>query len=301
MQNDSINDAHNATTGRPSICVRQTVDENVMDILRNSEQMTWDSIDYLSSLIKAQSLKIDSLVSASSQSSAHRITSPVVDAIRLSRTTDNDSFVLNDSVHHENTNTTGPSLGTQMMESQVIQVMTDVETENNGASTNSAGVTESSLRDNRDEHAGMAENTDNVGAGKSSPSDIDRPPGGTESSPQVENCRECRCGNELHLSNLNPNTTTAQILEHIKNVRDIYVSPGELRVFKLTKKNQDVSKLKFVNFKIECCDRLARCLTSSGFWPSQCTIKPFIRKNVGNLSSAPSDFLFPNREGGKSI
>lgn len=97
-------------------------------------------------------------------------------------------------------------------------------------------------------------------------------------------CDKCHRKNELHLTNLNPNTTTEEVISYIKIIKKINVLPHEIRVIKLIRKNQDMSKLKFVNFKIECCNRMASLFEEFEFWPDRCHIKPFIRKNVGNLT-----------------
>lgn len=61
------------------------------------------------------------------------------------------------------------------------------------------------------------------------------------------------------------------------------VNQANLKVFRLTKKCQDVSKLFYVNFKIEIVEKYANVIGEMGFWPPKCNIKPFVRKNVCNL------------------
>lgn len=59
MQNDSLDESSNIFAGRPSLMVKQTVDDDILEILKNSDQTTWDSIDLLSREIKTQNTKLD--------------------------------------------------------------------------------------------------------------------------------------------------------------------------------------------------------------------------------------------------
>lgn len=98
-----------------------------------------------------------------------------------------------------------------------------------------------------------------------------------------EQCNNCKCNIELHLANVNPNTTVDEVVNYIKNNCVSQMLSNEIRVYKLLKKNQVTTNLKFVNFKIECCSHLSHILTRNKFWPTHCHIKPFVRKNVGHL------------------
>lgn len=51
MRNDSLS---LDCSGRPSIVVKQSIDDNIMDVLKNSEEATWKSIDSLRDLIADQ-------------------------------------------------------------------------------------------------------------------------------------------------------------------------------------------------------------------------------------------------------
>lgn len=101
MQNDSINDSQNFNVGRPSILVQQSIDDDIMQILKNSERITWDTLDLLTSEIRAQSIKIDTLVNTAS---VHRSSSPLVEAI-------NSVNELNDNSLSVNTNNQLESAG----------------------------------------------------------------------------------------------------------------------------------------------------------------------------------------------
>lgn len=54
----------------------------------------------------------------------------------------------------------------------------------------------------------------------------------------------------------------------------------KIKIFRLTKKDQDISLLSFVSFKIETDNATAKQLSEPGFWPLPCTIGKFINKNI---------------------
>lgn len=86
---------------------------------------------------------------------------------------------------------------------------------------------------------------------------------------------------EFHVTKFNPAITPLQIKDYI--VKKIDCNSCDIRVFRLTKKNQDLTKLKYVNFKIETLDYVANIISEQSFWPLHCSISPFIRKGVCNL------------------
>lgn len=102
---------------------------------------------------------------------------------------------------------------------------------------------------------------------------------------------------EYHLKNLSPMVSEEDVITFILSKTNL--SRDDIRVFRLTKKNQDITKLKYVNFKIETSNEISNHINRSDFWPVPCTIAPFIRKGVCNLnlnvsqplSSGNSDFL----------
>lgn len=57
-----LNDSNNCidvTDGRPSIVVKQSIDDSVVEIIKNSDMTTWKTLDVLLSEIKTQSEKLD--------------------------------------------------------------------------------------------------------------------------------------------------------------------------------------------------------------------------------------------------
>lgn len=95
MQFDSNNDSINVTTGRPSILVQQSIDDDILTILRNSEARTWDTLDRLSSVVGDIQNDIKKFMSQNDSSSSYesnnghsnlrdqQISSPLIDSIKI--------------------------------------------------------------------------------------------------------------------------------------------------------------------------------------------------------------------------
>lgn len=62
MNCDTNNDSISNTTGRPSVILQQTVDDDILNILRNSESRNWVALDQIMKNLNEQSNKIDSLL-----------------------------------------------------------------------------------------------------------------------------------------------------------------------------------------------------------------------------------------------
>lgn len=80
---------------------------------------------------------------------------------------------------------------------------------------------------------------------------------------------------ELYLSKFIPHITSEDIVHYMrKNSVDNMLNT---RVIRLIKKDQDVSLLSFVSFKIET-DHTAALLQQPDFWPFSCSISNFVGK-----------------------
>lgn len=104
MHDSYINNAPDDTVGRQSLIVKQSVDDDVMKILKSSDETTWFTLDVIIKKLNDHGLKLDSLLSmnrlngelgdeAVSVTSAQR--SPLMEAIHMSS---NDSLCI-----HSNT------------------------------------------------------------------------------------------------------------------------------------------------------------------------------------------------------
>lgn len=90
--------------------------------------------------------------------------------------------------------------------------------------------------------------------------------------------------NEIYVTKFSNTTTCDNIMTYMRNC-DLNVD--STKVFRLTKRNQDVSMLSFVSFKIETTKEIATKLLQPKFWPRGSYAKKFVRKDtiVSNLSN----------------
>ena len=86
----------------------------------------------------------------------------------------------------------------------------------------------------------------------------------------------------FHLSNLATNISSHDLLQYILDKTGL--STEKIRVIRLTKKNQDLSLLNFINFKIETTSEMGDLICAPEFFPKSSKIVPFARKSVGRLS-----------------
>lgn len=95
MGNDSLNLADNVD-GRPSIIVRQSIDDSVIDVMKNSDQTTWDTLDIIYKKLKdnAENInqianKVDKIASNTAEPQiSNEMRSPLVETV-LHETIDN--------------------------------------------------------------------------------------------------------------------------------------------------------------------------------------------------------------------
>lgn len=92
------------------------------------------------------------------------------------------------------------------------------------------------------------------------------------------------CVNEFHLSNVDPKTTADNIIDYVSS--NTGNNREHVKVFRLTKRGQDISRFKYVNFKIETIDEIANVITHSNFWPEHSKIAPFVKKSIARFSSS---------------
>lgn len=87
---------------------------------------------------------------------------------------------------------------------------------------------------------------------------------------------------ELHISKFGIKTNCDHITDYLSKKG---INLSNVRVFRLTKKDQDLSLLSFVSFKIETNSEIADSICAPDFWPAHVTIKNFIRKTRASLSN----------------
>lgn len=87
---------------------------------------------------------------------------------------------------------------------------------------------------------------------------------------------------EIYVSKLPISTTCEDIREYISH--QMPVNATNMKIHRLTKKNQDISKLSFISFKIETNEEFANQLIKPEFWPNRIIVNWWKRK-VNQISS----------------
>lgn len=96
----------------------------------------------------------------------------------------------------------------------------------------------------------------------------------------------------LHLSNLDTDTTAEDIFNYITDKG--ITALDQIQLFKLIRKDTDISLYSFISYKIETTNEIADILLQQDFWPNTCTIKEFINKNSCKSTSLKYFANFPN-------
>lgn len=120
-----------------------------------------------------------------------------------------------------------------------------------------------------------------------------RPENGTPAS----RSSQLKLDNEIHVSKL-PTSTTCEELK-LYMARKGTFDMDKIKAFRLTKKDQDISKLSFLSFKVETDSEIAVQLLRKEFWPSHVTVKPWKRKvdQIPRLSIETAANHFLSRTG----
>lgn len=82
---------------------------------------------------------------------------------------------------------------------------------------------------------------------------------------------------EIYVGRLPTSTTCENVRDYISHRNSI--NANNMRIYRLTKKHQDLSKLSFISFKIETNKEIAHQLIRSEAWPSNVCVKFWKRKN----------------------
>lgn len=98
---------------------------------------------------------------------------------------------------------------------------------------------------------------------------------------------ELKLQREIYVSKLPITTTCDEVKAYIARSRTI--DANKLRIHRLTKKHQDISKLTFLSFKIETNDEIADQLLKREFWPSHVIVKPWMKKKTEEIPRLTTD------------
>lgn len=349
MNYDTNNDSISAS-GRPSLVLHQSIDDDILNILRNSEARNWDALDHITKGLKDQSNKIDTILHQCSdqtvstaldnlnvQMGSHNeklneilravephnaapIASPLVDAIHstnqlpielddcvlptgnpptvdkaekeamsqniIKNIHNNDSNISNimnqvpesskiirQKRHMPNLPGVGPGIG---------QITAATSTDAGNAISTTITEQTNDSRDTTTAGTGVTIADD---AGKSSSQQLEEQvlhvmdTLDTSSSQQrtFEPSNINRARRELYVSKFKTHFTSDDIVNYMqhKGITDL----SNTHVIRLTKKDQDISQLSFVSFKIETDDDTAISLLQPDFWPLPSSAIDFIPKS----------------------
>lgn len=329
---DPFDNTSNEAAGRPSVMLKQSIDDDVLKILKSSDETTWFTLDIIIKKLNEQSQMLDTLVTAVNSNSSslssdiNGASSPLVEAIRTTSCEQNNSYTAS-STHPSNFSSMGNSEIMDKQKEAMSQSSNNIFPET--FKSNMQKRQKPNPLDLRPTNEPIAIDltttihSEQMTGGNLAGMGIDSPKSATsagepESSPPITTNssnttthREAEVNmileeldndpvkqsfhRELFISKFSNDTTVEQITRFIELKGNI--NSNRFRVIRLTRRNQDISKLHFVSFKIETDDEIADILLGSAFWPQNSTVCNFKRKlNVCRLDPHPNDGNIPASE-----
>lgn len=281
--------------GGPSIVIRQSVDDSVVEIVKNSDITTWNTLDLLFKEVKSQTDKINdigdtisSLSTVNSNDNAStNVRSPLVESIMYESLDKIQSeileikskcFDLADQLAHfpqssqssgyQNTHTDENASGSLSPSTNTAAHSFD----QSEVLSNSLLFSEL----NANEDATPKDNTDGIIS--------------TGSAPQALL--------EFHVSRFARDTTEQMVLDYIgkHGVSDT----SSIKVYRLVPRMRDINRLSFVSFKIDVNEETSQIITRTNFWPPQCIVKEFehrpsrVTAKINEISSFTIPVSQPN-------
>lgn len=312
INNESLNES---SLGRPSVLIRQTIDDDIMDVLKSSDRITWDTLDLLNKAMEKQNEKLDSILLHIGIGN-NSISSPLVDSIRIS----NQSY-LSHAEHsgtHINHSIASPAdavnLSTSLIENINIQGMNDkinriydeliaslpfrlpqAGRRINQESDHHLNVSdvesrqfqpEISLNTSHDDQATPHNVTEQLSNSilaeelNNVNEHLNSSPASTTetASDTVEPpTRTNELRNEFHLSNVSKNTTREMILDYVR-LRGV-TDESHIKLTCLVPRNRDQATLTYLSYKIDTNDDIASIIKGENFWPPKTKFKQFVQKH----------------------
>lgn len=285
MHNDSLNETSNGLAGRPSMIIKQSVDDDILEILKNNDITTWNTLDVILKKIIEQNSKLDTILSKDNGISRHSDhVSPVIEAIR---NTANSSFSLNvtDLPTYSRDNSSHSQAG--LTSNEFYEVSLPVN-ETDGFS-NSFLVTE----------LNKADNTNNLNSNSNdhvvNPSTFTSSPNEDQTLSAVmpsDTPQQQQPLYEFHLSNLSKSTTENMIHDHL--VKSGITDLSHVKLTCLKPRNRDLSMISYISFKIDTDESIASIISKPGFWPHGCNFKKFTQRpksTASFLGNSSNNFL----------
>lgn len=105
----------------------------------------------------------------------------------------------------------------------------------------------------------------------------------------------------IWVSRFHPDTSIDEVLNHIKDAIT-YIDVSNLKCRKLVKKDADLSKLKFVSFKIDADSGYFDELCNPDIWPAYVRVREFFDNGKRKIELNPTSFVqFPSMNGNSSL
>lgn len=287
------------TPNRPSLLIKQSVDNDILDILKNSDKTTWETLDVIRKDINKQTNVISELKEQLTELNADfkeqtiervirntHLTSPLVDAI------------INGNDFSNNHTTDKPSENPIRVNSPTLRSESDPSL-NSTTIQNDFNLT--SIQTDFDTRATTTSSEAEGDRNTTSPSaELEREVIGVLSqldSAKSQHCTQTKTKHNFN-SNFNRELYVTKFETHISidSIKNYLKSQGivnldSIKIHRLVKKDQDLSQLSYISFKIDTNDVIAEKLLTNDFWPSGCRIGNFVRKNPQNLNYKCSNLL----------
>lgn len=269
LHDSHINIASDENNGRQLLVVKQSIDDDVLKILKHSDETTWFTLDLIIKKLNENGEKIDSLLHSNEAVNCvadertnvvASSNSPLIDAIRE---TSDDSLMPGTFNYSEDLR-------------DVLNVDPEVDTvsqKENAAlnALNSLDTIDSTQTSSPNQNQSESINTPS----DNSVINITDNDSRSEKSTRLH---------EFHVTRFNNKTT----LEMVKNLLlSKGIEESDVKISFLVPRDRDPSTLNFVSFKIDASDKIATTIMKPNFWPEHCIIKPFVQrpKKTADLTS----------------
>ena len=296
LHDSYVNNVPEETAGRQSFVVKQSVDDDVLRILKNSDETTWYTLDLIMKKLGENNEKLDSLLHFNEtqreleQNNAEAnilpsLQSPLVEAIRE---TSNESLSLVSNTTNSSVDSVDTSSHTRRTESEALDAMINLESQGDMSDLIGNGFVDLPLNNSF--------NFQSIGVSQNSIAPLNTPNSPVIAHPSP---RSTHPKHEFHLSNLERNTSRQDVIEYMQR-RGVPISlMEEVKVKLLVPKDRDRNTLSFISAKIDTNPEVASIITRLNFWPPTCTLKSFIHKpkpvtDLTTITSSLNNRDFPN-------
>lgn len=325
--NDSMSSSLDPGDGRPSIIFKQTVDESILDIMKNSEDTTWKTLDIIHNQLKENGEVLNTikeLISSTEMSKKidtepKSIRSPLMETVvqdTIDIISTDIAFIKsalinpNKSIDHQQisasqqpneTNSTGNLIGMRIESS--ISSADELEVSNNSvqrAGENPFGMIiepQNSISSALGLESGPTYNTSfnemenhviDILDQHETPKQHEIFDWNSNTLQHQQQRSKAPLHHHFHVSPFDPSKSE-------EDIRNFIVSNGipqnEIEVKKLIGRSYNLSTLTFISFKISCSNDYADQICRYDFWQNKVLVQPF-EPRFKNSNSTSSDLNF---------